>query len=151
MTSKLVRLLIVVGLPGAGKSRLIDTKLRQTVTGLCVHDFHGNAFDDSSEVTKSRHFMAISEALRAGHDCIVADIEFCRRDRREIVVQTFKAWVLGLKIEYHCLKNQLERCQKNIENRNRSSAQEEKRKAEELSIVYEIPDEAIEYDVWQKE
>lgn len=148
MNTKSVRLLIVTGLPGSGKSHLIKTKLRNNVTGLCVEDFHANAIDHSPAVEKSRHFTALQEALRAGHDCIIADIEFCHRERREVVAYTFKSVLPEIEIEYHCLRNQLERCKSNIERRGRNGLQEEKRKAEALSKIYEIPNGAIEYDVW---
>ncbi len=141
------KLLIVIGLPGSGKSYLISNMLRQEVTGICVHDFHGNAIDDSPEMMKSRHYVALVEALKVGHDCIIADIEFCRSVRREIAAHTLQSELPGLKIEYHCLRNQPERCMKNAAIRNRRNVDEERRKIEDLSKVYVIPLGAKEYDV----
>ena len=147
MNWPLGRLLIVTGLPGAGKSWLINNQLRQRVTGLCIHDFHGKAIDDSPAVKMSRHYVALVEALKAGHDCIIADIEFCRASRRDVVVDTLQAELPGLVFEFHCIRNQPERCIKNVMARGRHSEVEERVKIEELSRVYIIPKGAIEYDV----
>ena len=147
MNPPLGRLLMVTGLPGAGKSWLIDDRLRQTVTGLCVHDFHGNAIDHSPAVKKSRHYVALVEALKAGHDCVIADIEFCRPSRRDVVVETLRTELPLLNVEYHCLRNQPERCIRNVIARNRHGADEEWSKVERLSREYVLPVGAIEYDV----
>jgi hypothetical protein len=147
MNQPLGRLLIVTGLPGAGKSHLIESGLRQRVTGLCIHDFHGNAIDDSPEVRKSRHFLALVEALKAGHDCIIADIEFCRRSRREVVVRTLQSELPSLNVEYHSLRNQPDRCIRNVIDRDRAGKAEECDKIRMLSQEYVLPMGAIEYDV----
>lgn len=147
MNTSFGKLFIVIGLPGAGKSWLISNQLRQKISGLCVHDFHGNAFDHSSLVTKSRHYVAVLEALKAGHDCVIADIEFCRPTRRDIVARTFQAELPGLEINYHCLRNQPDRCRKNVLKRNRKNANEECGKIVELSKEYVLPPGATEYEV----
>ena len=145
------RLLMVTGLPGAGKSWLIDNRLRQVVTGLCIHDFHGDAIDHSPTVRKSRHYVALVEALRAGHDCVIADIEFCHQSRRDVVVETLRTEFPLLEVEYHCLRNQPDRCIRNVLARSRNSADEERSKIEQLSRQYVLPVGAIEYDVTEKQ
>lgn len=147
MKLPLGRLFMVIGLPGAGKSSLIDHKLRQTVTGLCIHDFHDNAIGDSHEVKKSRHFLALVEALKAGHNSIISDIEFCRPLRREQVVTTLREELPLLEVEYHCFRNQPDLCVENVKARKSSSVEEELRKLKELSKEYVLPSGAIEYDV----
>jgi predicted kinase len=141
------RLLVVVGLPGAGKSWLIDNRLRQTITGLCIHDFHGDAINNSSAVKNSRHYVPLVKSLRAGRDCIIADIEFCRPTRRDAAVDTLRREFPSLIIEYHCVRNQPDRCIRNIIARGRQSESEERRKVGDLSREYVLPMGAIEYDV----
>ena len=150
MNGKTGRLLIVTGLPGAGKTHRINNIIRQQITGLCIHDFHADAIGHSPEVKNSRHFIAAIEALMSGHDCVIADIEFCHTERRDAVAETFQSDIPGIEIEYHCLKNQLQRCISNIKKRSRHNMPEEIEKAEILSKVYEIPAGAIEHDVWQE-
>jgi len=147
MNMALGRLLIVTGLPGAGKSWLIDNQLRPTVTGLCIHDFHGNAINDSVAVKKSRHYAALVEALKAGHDCVIADIEFCRSSRRDAVVETLRREFPSLAVKYHCLRNQPDRGIRNVIARRRHCEDEERRKVDQLSREYVLPIGAIEYDV----
>lgn len=143
------RLLVVVGLPGSGKSRLIDERLGQTVTGLRVHDFHADAIDGSPEVKKSRHYIPLVQKLKAGHDCVIADIEFCRPGRRDAFVRTLQEALPGLEVEFHCLRNQPDRCIRNVLSRCRKSVDEERRKILELSNDYTLPAGAIEYDVFE--
>jgi hypothetical protein len=54
------KLTVIVGLPGSGKSRLIN-EMRPGVTGLCIHDFHANALGDSPLVENSKHYCALIE------------------------------------------------------------------------------------------
>jgi hypothetical protein len=89
------------------------------------------------------------EALRAGHDCIIADIEFCRRSRREVVVETLRAEFPYLAVEYHSMRNQPDRCIRNVIDRGRQSEDEERAKIEMLSREYVLPIGAIEYDVME--
>src|SRR5437773_11175869 len=141
------RLLMVTGLPGAGKSWLTDNRVRQLVTGLCIHDFHGDAIDHSPAVKKSRHCVALVEALKVGHDCVIADIEFCRPSRRDAVVEALRTEIPLLNVEYHCLRNQPDRCIRNLIARGRQSTVEERGKREGLSRHYVLRVAAIEYDV----
>lgn len=141
------KLLMVIGLPGSGKSWLIDNQLKQSVSGICVHDFHGNAIDNSPEVTKSRHYYDLLEALKAGHDCVIADIEFCRPVRRDRVIEAVQEEIPNLVVEHHCFRNQPDKCIRNITNRNRDTSDEERRKVTRLSQSYILPAGAIEYDV----
>jgi hypothetical protein len=52
------KLTVVVGLPGSGKSTLVKER-RCGVTGLCIEDFHANAYQDSPLVENSRHYRAL--------------------------------------------------------------------------------------------
>jgi hypothetical protein len=95
--------------------------------------------------------VALVEALKAGHDCVIADIEFCRPRRRDVVVKTLQAELVGLEIEYHCLRNQPELCIRNVVARQRRGADEERRKILELSREYVLPTGAFEYDVGRRD
>lgn len=143
------KLLMVIGLPDAGMTHLIEKKLQPRITGVLVHDFHGNAIDHSSLPRNSRHYDALIESLRNGNDCLIADIEFCRPRRRKAVIEAVIEEFPEVKIEYHCFKNQPERCKTNARRRGRKGVDEEIAKIEKISEDYEIPAEAIEYDVYE--
>ena len=141
---------IVLGLPGSGKSHLIEQTLKASVDGPCVHDFHANAIGDSPAPQKSRHYREVLAALRSGASCVIADIAFCRPHRLEAVVAEIRSEVSDFEIEYHCFKNQPERCKRNAARRGRGSLKRELQLIEEFSGSYQIPDEANLYDVFDE-
>jgi hypothetical protein len=143
------KLLVLSGLPGSGKSELLRSGKFPRVTGLRVHDFHHKAINNSPLPKDSRHFRAVVEALKAGHDCIIADVEFCREVRRNAVVEAIRDEVPEVLVEFHCFRNQPDRCKANVRRRGRAGVEEELRKVDEISSVYEIPANAVEYDVFE--
>jgi hypothetical protein len=142
---------IVMGLPGSGKSHLIEQTLKASVDGPCVHDFHANAIDDSPAPQKSRHYREVVDALNAGASCVIADIAFCRPPRLEAVVGAIRSEVPAFEVEYHCFENQHERCKRNAARRGRESLERELQLIEELSKSYQIPEGARLYEVFEED
>jgi predicted kinase len=77
------KLIVVIGLPGSGKSHYVDRLLADGSVGWICHDFHADAYNDSKLVTDSRYLQELLEKLRTGHTCAIADIAFCDPTRRE--------------------------------------------------------------------
>jgi predicted kinase len=79
----MAKLIIVVGLPGAGKSYYLDnhTEVRSLARDHVVHDFHSGAIGDLSAPEMSQHFQRLVLALHHGEDCAIADVALCRGDR----------------------------------------------------------------------
>lgn len=141
-------LIIVVGLPGAGKSTKLH-EFRSSNTGLSIEDFHGNAFGDSPAVKDSRHYRALLEALRAGHSCVIADIEFCDPHRRDCLQQTIVAELPNVQIEWIYFENAPEKCDRNIRLRNRQRVDKDLRALVDVAGRYVIPDGVTPIPVWQ--
>jgi predicted kinase len=132
------KLTIIIGLPGAGKSTQIK-QLRQSVSGICVEDFHGNAFEDSGDVKNSRHFFALIEALRSGRDCIIADIAFCEPQRLNKLKEVVKEWIPAVTFEEIYFENDPVKCKRNIQLRAAEKVAKDLANLDEFSKKYFIP------------
>ena len=141
-------LTIVAGLPGSGKSEGLDF-WRRRITGLVVHDFHKDAHKNSPAVRDSLHFQAVVEALKAGHDCIIADIRFCETPRRQAIETEFRKEGFA-DFRYVFFENAPEKCEANIIRRNSEHRDSELRKLKELTVAYQIPEGTATWPVWQE-
>jgi tetratricopeptide (TPR) repeat protein len=141
-------LIVVVGLPGAGKSTLLK-KIRRSITGICVHDFHANAMNDLTNVPSSRHFRALVEALVAGHDCAIADIAFCVQERRDNLCVVISKEIPETKIEFKFLEKSFEKCERNIRYRNPYNPEPALKKLRDFYPQYVIPKDAEIAPIWQ--
>jgi predicted kinase len=130
-------LTIVAGLPGSGKSRLLDAIQAMFPGLLVVHDFHLAA--RSEAVADSVHLAAVDASLRKGNHCVIADIEFCRAHRRKAVEEHFRHLAT---IECLCFENDPIRCIQNILRRDRPDKLDEIQKCLDLHRVYAIPPRA---------
>jgi energy-coupling factor transporter ATP-binding protein EcfA2 len=132
------KLIVIVGLPGSGKSTLIE-EMQPLVTGLCVHDFHANAVGDSSLVDRSRYYHAVIDHIRAGNDCVIADIAFCEPPRRASLCEAFLREIPNLVLDWIYFENAPEKCERNVRRRERQSICNDLRELFRLAPLYRIP------------
>jgi len=143
----MAKLIVVVGMPGSGKSLYIR-KLQPQCPGVCAHDYMEKSHGHSPRFTDSRLYNDLVRALREGKSSLIADIEYCDTWRRVEVESVITRDVPGVEIEWHFFENDPAKCEENVERRNRPKAEEEKRKIRELSRKYQIPREARIIPVW---
>ncbi len=143
-------LVLIAGLPGSGKSRLIDEIVTTTSKiGLIAPDFMKASINDSPRIKDSRHFAGMLADLEAGHDCIIADIEFCRQSKREELEQALVASGVQAALRWIFFANDPAACKRNATTRNRESLSEELATIDTLSAVYTIPPDAETRPVWK--
>lgn len=65
------KLIVVVGLPGSGKSFYID-ELQGGCQGVCADDYMANSHANSCRFTDSRHYANLICDLRNKKDCIIS-------------------------------------------------------------------------------
>jgi predicted kinase len=139
---------VVVGLPGSGKSHLVD-RVRQSCAGVCVEDYHANAHNHSPEITASMHYPALIQALRSGNERVIADVAFTDTWRREELARVISADVAGVTVAWVFFANDLDRCVANIQRRARQTSADEVQLARRLSPRYFIPHGAAVVPVWE--
>lgn len=137
MTSEV---LLVVGLPGCGKTTHLDELQREG--WIVFDDFKADAVDDSSAFRKSRHFGALLESVRQGGRCAIADIDFCKSEARAEAEYVLSAATPLVKILWVFFDNDPESCKGNINRRNRPSQETDLSKLCEYSMSYTIPEGA---------
>lgn len=104
---------ILVGLPGSGKSTLLKERSDST-----FDDFHAG---DSTAFTASRHYQALTDELRSGKNCTIADIAYCAADRLGAAEDGVKSLgkQLGIELEIKLLyfANDPDACRHNVVHR----------------------------------
>jgi hypothetical protein len=142
------KLIVVIGLPGSGKSHYLKELRDKGVLDWICEDFHADAYRNSEHVVDSRHLAPLVENLQHGLVCGVADIAFCNPVRLQEFLDEIRARVPGAEIEFHCFKNDKARCAENVDHRARESAGSEKGLIEKFSPGYTIPEGAKILDVY---
>jgi predicted kinase len=143
----MAKLIVVVGLPGSGKSDYVQ-RLKASCPGVRAEDYMAESNDDSCRFTDSRHYRALVRALREGKDSVIAEIEYCDTWRRVEVEEVITRDAPGVTVEWHFFENNPSQCEANVDSRGRESAAEEKQKIRRLSRQYQIPPGAKVIPVW---
>src|SRR5271166_5289503 len=104
--------LILVGLPGCGKTTYLEELRREGWADF--DDFKSGAVDNSPEFRKSFRFVALVASLHAGRRCVVADIDFCCSNSREEACNVLSYLLPTLKIRWCFFAPDTEACEKNV-------------------------------------
>ena len=109
----MAKLVIVVGLPGSGKTLHLPRFKREHNAEYLRDNFKEYAFRHSPWITYSRHYVDLICHLQNGHNCVIADIDFCKNDAREEAVKAVTYHVPGVEIHWICFENNPTQCRKN--------------------------------------
>ena len=105
--------MIVVGLPGSGKSWWVDGHLAE-FNGVVNADYFEDSLVPTFRFTDSRYYRPLIAALRAGQDCLIADIAFCDTLRRVEATQVLAFDAPGAQVRWVFFENNTEACMANI-------------------------------------
>ncbi len=141
------KIIIIIGLPGSGKSTYIS--LNEEFKGAIVcDDYHKSSYKRSREFIDSIYFEDLKKGLIAGKDVVISDIAFCKPDRLDKITQNIQSLLSELEIkatlECRYFENNPKACIDNIFRRNRTDrVQQEIDFINKTSSDYNVPDKAI--------
>jgi len=145
----MVKLIIVIGLPGSGKSYKLYSLKEKGEVDFIYDDFHGKSKYDIACIENSRHYIDLMDNLMTGHTCAISDIEFCLSNRMAYIIDYFKKQFGDIEIRSLYFNNDQEACSLNIlRNQNRNN-NERLAKIKLLSNVYVVPNGAEVMEVYK--
>jgi hypothetical protein len=140
----MIRAIFIVGLPGSGKTHHLQ-KLEREFDALVFDDFKARALNDNPAFDHARRLPELVNGLRSGRVCIVADIDFCRKEARCEAKDYLEAAIPRIEIDWHFFANDLARCRQNVlkdKTSTKRNAAARLRQIERFSVLYQIPSNA---------
>ena len=119
------KIIIIVGLPGSGKSCLINEKYFDKKKYLVIDDMKGGAVFDCSNFCYSKHYPNLIIGMIQGKkDIVISDISFCDINNFNEAKNMLEWWINNNDINYKItsifFKNDPDQCKKNIKDQNTS-------------------------------
>lgn len=133
-------LIVIVGLPGSGKSTYIKELKKQHPDSLCYDDYQGDAYGNNSDPRLSKHYGPLVSGLKAGKTVIVSDIRYCLPGELGSFLGAILSAAPNVNLEFKYFANDPEICRKNVIDRAR-----EERDEKELELIdtlgkfYKVP------------
>lgn len=131
------RIVIVTGLPGSGKTRLLA---RSAVPGvLIVDDIKRRPRVPAIGFVGVRGFWrVVAHALRGGV-AMIADVDFCRSPARRDAERWLRLLAPGVDVQWVFFRNDPSRCRRNVLRRDASARREALRRIEDYAAAYRPP------------
>lgn len=113
------KLILIVGLPGSGKSRLLKKQFSDSTKYRIFDDFKANAVIDCIDFTYSQNYPdIISEMKSSLRHIVISDIDFCNYKRYKRVIAILDWWIKNKGYSY-CIKpivfeNDPAKCKNNV-------------------------------------
>lgn len=143
---KKAKLVVVVGLPGSGKSHLIKSKIYSKwpkYDDYFAKVATGSPIKREPSVTDSFYYQELIEQLLAGQSCLISDVIFCDSLLRHALEIAIKLDAPSAKIEWIYFENNPEVCIRNARKRARpATLAREIKLIKYLSRKYFVPTKA---------
>lgn len=112
-------IIIIIGLPGSGKSYLIGQRYSDDTKYVPFDDFKGKAVLDCSSLCFSRNYPELIKQIKLGKKhVVIADIDFCAGESYLEAKRILEWWLkdssLNYKIKSIFLQNEPEKCKGNL-------------------------------------
>ena len=135
------KIIIVIGLPGSGKTHYIKNKFSSNKSILICEDYYKNS---GGIFADSEYYYDVINALKENREIIISDIIFCQKGRLAKFINILEGLSksLGVKIDLDFIyfENNPECCKKNVIKRNREERTDiEMSFIEKVSPKYKIP------------
>ena len=133
-------LIIVVGMPGSGKSTYIEELTKNNPTSTLYDDYQGKAYNNDHDPRLSKHFGPLVSDLKQGKTVIVSDIAYCVPNELGIFLGMILGSAPNVVLDFKYFINDPEQCKKNVLQRNRDGrVQKELDLIDKLTKHYKLP------------
>jgi hypothetical protein len=151
---KLAKLVIVIGLPGSGKSYYFDNLVSkgETTREYICDDFHGDANNNPPRVVDSKHWFKLLSNLEQGKECYISDVEFCDKSRLQELIDIVKIYIPEISIESRYFENDPDNCEKNAIARGKikeTNVPIEIATIKRLTKIYKVPEDVTPMHVYK--
>lgn len=129
----------ILGLCGSGKTWLADR-----IAAI-------RKFDEGFLSDQAQH-GALIESLKAGNDCVVVEVAYCKEEARQQIVSEIAEAVSNAKVNWLCIENDLYRANKNCRERtNKGDPEGHVSINRNLSQSYTYPDGGVILRMWTRQ
>jgi hypothetical protein len=108
-----------------------------------------NSLDNSPKFSSSRHFQDLITNLQNNNNCIISDIDFCRQEARDELVNCINYFAPGTEVIWKCFENNPSKCEANVKYSGRA-VEGRLTKIAEFSSQYTYPDGVKVIEIWDQ-
>ena len=135
-----MRIIIIVGLPGSGKTYLAK-RLVDKMQGVLLDDVNNHGGLDTIKQYINKQAPQI----------IITDPHLCRREAQLFAKKFFSDYTMQYMVEWIFFENNVEACLKNIKRRTKKGDARNVSGMLHVSKTYFIPDDITPLRVWQED
>lgn len=145
----MAKLTFILGLCGSGKSYLANSIKNSNPSVLIIDEGFNPLFD---KVIFDKNYNKIISSLKKDIDCIVIEIALCQEEFRKYLISKYFSDIPGLIIEWKCFENNIQKANKNLNNKNRNKGDISGHRQINLNISgnYTYPDNSVILEIYSK-